>query len=172
LQILSILKQYKASATFFVVGKMAEKYPDLIRAIHRGGHVVGNHTYHHVNLTKIPVKEIIVEWEACNEVIQSITGKRPQYARPPGGDYDRRVMDAAKRAGLTFVLWTENVGDYLRPSPQKIESTLIRNASNGDIFLLHDGVPETLHALPFLLSQLKRKGFTLVNMDQMRKVPH
>ena len=87
--LLQILKAGNVHATFFVVGAQAERYPGLIQAEIAGGHAVGNHTYDHVSLIKIPPEYIDTEIEACGDVLKQLTGKTPRLFRPPGGEYNK-----------------------------------------------------------------------------------
>jgi len=166
-QILAILQRYHVRATFFVVGKMAEQYPDLVRAERAGGHVIGNHTYHHVNLTKIPDDEIAPEWQACEDVVKVITGDTMRFCRPPGGDYDRVVILAATDLGLTTVLWTDDPGDYASPGEKTIERRVLGAIGNGGIILLHDGVQQTIGVLPQIIEGLRRRGLRFETVDTM-----
>lgn len=166
-RILSILKEHNVRATFFVVGKMAEKYPDLLRQQAEAGHSIGNHTYHHVNLTRIPAADVAAEIKACGEVIQSITGKTPHLFRPPGGDYDRNVAEVAEALGYWIVLWTDDPGDYAKPPEKELRQKLFSRLGNGGIILLHDGIAETLDLLPDLIGYLKSHGYELVTIDDM-----
>jgi peptidoglycan/xylan/chitin deacetylase (PgdA/CDA1 family) len=166
-QILAILQRYHVRATFFVVGKMAEQYPDLVRAERAGGHVIGNHTYHHVNLTKIPDDEIAPEWQACEDVVKAITGDTMRFCRPPGGDYDRVVILAATDLGLTTVLWTDDPGDYASPGEKTIERRVLGAIGNGGIILLHDGVQQTIGVLPQIIEGLRRRGLRFETVDTM-----
>jgi len=168
-RLLEVLKKYDVKATFFVVGKMAERYPDLIKAERSAGHVLGNHTYHHVNLTRIPEDEVRTEWQACSDVVRSITGIEMAYCRPPGGDYDSAVITAAQEAGLTTVLWTDDPGDYARPGDKVIEQRLLDRIDNGAIILVHDGVQQTIDILPQVLEALLKRGFKFQTVDQMTK---
>lgn len=169
LKLLAILKKYNVKATFFVVGEMAEKYPELIKAEYKEGHTIGNHTYHHVNLTKIPLNEIREEWQACNDVIQSIIHIEMIYCRPPGGDYDRHVITAAMEQGLTTVLWTDDPGDYASPGDKVIERKVLQRISNGGIILLHDGVQQTLDVLPQIIETVRKRGMQFQTLDEMAK---
>jgi peptidoglycan/xylan/chitin deacetylase (PgdA/CDA1 family) len=166
-KLLDVLKRYGARATFFVVGEMAEKAPDLVRAETAAGHSVANHTYHHVNLTKIPWESVATEIKACGDVVQAITGTAPHLFRPPGGDYNRRVAEAAEALDYTMVLWTDNPGDYESPGRKAIVNKVLRNLSSGGIVLMHDGVQETVDVLPQILEYLKQKGYQCVTVDQM-----
>ncbi len=168
-QLLAILKRYDVQATFFVVGAMAERRPDLIKEIHAAGHVIGNHTYDHVNLTRIPPNLIETEWRACDDVVESILGLRMAYCRPPGGDYNTKVITAAMREGLTTVLWTDNPGDYARPSDRVIERRVLDRIAPGGIILLHDGVRQTLDVLPQIIEALQAKGYRFVTVDEMAR---
>ncbi len=169
LKILDILRRYRVKATFFVVGEMAEKYPDLVRAEWDAGSVIANHSYHHANLTKVPVDEIGPEWQAAQEVVRSITGETMRFARPPGGDYDKEVMLAAGALGLTTVLWTDDPGDYASPGDKTIEKRVLKRIGNGGIILLHDGVQQTLDVLPQIIETLQRRGFRFETVAEMAK---
>ncbi len=84
LKILAILKKYKVKATFFVIGKMVEQYPDLVRAEDAAGDLVGNHTYYHVNLNHIPLDEIALEWQAGNDAVDAVLHKEMKYLQAAG----------------------------------------------------------------------------------------
>lgn len=168
-QILAILRKYNIKATFFVVGKMAKQYPYLVRAEAAAGHDVGNHTYDHVNLTKVPIPMISTEWTKCNQTIKSILGRDPVFARPPGGDYDKDVIKAAMAADLTTVLWTDDPGDYAKPGDKTIENRVLRRMDNGGIILIHDGIQQTIDVLPQIIQHLQGRGYKFVTMTQMAK---
>lgn len=168
-KLLAILRQYKVPATFFVVGEMAEKYPDLVKAELADGNLVANHTYHHVNLTKIPAKYVATEIKACGEVVQSITGRAPRLFRPPGGDYNRHVAEVADALGYTIALWTDDPGDYASPGTKIITDRLLARVSNGGIILIHDGVQQTIDVLPAIIQTLQGKGFRFVTLDEMSR---
>lgn len=166
-QILAILKKYDVKATFFLVGEMAEKHPELVMAEVTAGHNIGNHTYHHVNLTQIPTGYVATEVEACNEVLQSITSKPVHLFRPPGGDYNDSVREVGEVLDLRLILWTDDPGDYASPGAQVIKDRIMRDIGNGGIILIHDGVQQTLDALPDILQTLKDRGYKFVTIDQM-----
>lgn len=166
-KLLAVLKQCNVKATFFVVGEMAEKYPNLVRAEIAAGHCVGNHTYHHVNLNKIPPEYVATEIKTCGEVIRSITGKAPHLFRPPGGDYNRQVAQVTVALDYTMVLWTDDPGDYANPGDDIITSRLLNRVSSGGIILVHDGSTQTLTALPKIIKNLKDRGYKFVTVDEM-----
>jgi polysaccharide deacetylase family sporulation protein PdaB len=166
-EILDILARYKVKATFFLVGEMAERYPELVRAEVAGGHTIANHTYHHVNLTKIPAGYIATEIRACDNVLTSIAHEPVHLFRPPGGDYNDTVAKVCETLGHTMVLWTDSPRDYLRPDVDIIKRRVLSKISAGGIILMHDGVQQTVDALPYILKALKSKGYQIVTVDEM-----
>jgi peptidoglycan/xylan/chitin deacetylase (PgdA/CDA1 family) len=166
-KLLAILKQQGVKATFFLVGEMAEKNPGLVRAEAAAGHDLGNHTYHHVDLTKIPSGQVATEMEACGDVLRDILGKPVDLFRPPGGDYNQQVAEVAEELGYTITLWTDDPGDYASPGAEVIATRTLHRAGNGGIILLHDGVQETMDVLPQVIQALKSKGYTFVTIHEM-----
>ncbi|MEA2552382.1 MAG: peptidoglycan-N-acetylglucosamine deacetylase [Fimbriimonadaceae bacterium] len=166
-ELLEILQSENVKATFFVVGKMVERRPDLLRLIASKGHEIGNHTFSHVTLTKVPLNEVRAEYEACNDIVEEVTGKRMRFCRPPGGDYDRDVIKAATEQGLTTVLWTDDPGDYANPGTHVIEEKTLERLSNGGVILLHDGIEQTLQVLPQIIEYAKHKGYRFVTVGDL-----
>jgi peptidoglycan/xylan/chitin deacetylase (PgdA/CDA1 family) len=166
-KILDILKSNRVKATFFLVGEKVLEHPELARAEVAEGHVPGNHTFHHVNLTRIPEQDVASEVVACGDAILAATGRKPRLFRPPGGDYDPQVAGVVDALGYTLILWTDNPGDYASPGTGKIETRVTSRITNGGIILMHDGVQETLDALPVIIEDLKKKGFSFVGIEDM-----
>jgi peptidoglycan/xylan/chitin deacetylase (PgdA/CDA1 family) len=170
-QILRILKQYHAKATFFVVGEQAERNPDLIRAEAAAGDSIGNHTYDHVSLVKIPDDYVGTEIKACGEVLKQILGRAPHLFRPPGGAYNPQVAQVADSLGYTMVLWTNDPGDYASPGEDVILQRTFSKINNGSIILLHDGIQQTIDVLPTILQYLRDHGYQTVTVDEMLRHP-
>ena len=166
-KILEILKSENVVATFFVIGKMAEKHPELVKSIDSAGMEIANHTFSHVTLTKIPYAEILTEYRANNELVAKIISKSMAYCRPPGGDYDEQVIAAATAEKLKTVLWTDDPGDYARPGVNVIEQRTLAKLSNGGIILLHDGVDQTLQMLPQIIQYAKKLGYRFVSVSEL-----
>jgi peptidoglycan/xylan/chitin deacetylase (PgdA/CDA1 family) len=167
-ELLKILKSENVPATFFVVGFMAEKYPDLLRAIKSGGHEIGNHTYSHVTLTKIPSDQVLTEYRANNDAIFKITGSSVKYCRPPGGDFNDNVLRDSASLGMTTVLWTDDPGDYANPGDDVLYEREVAKLDSGAIVLLHDGSQNTLDTLQKFIRTAKRKGYKFVTLDRIR----
>lgn len=166
-RLLQILKQIDVKATFFVVGKMVEKNPWLVRDEVAAGHDVGNHTYHHYNLDLLREVQIEREYKACSDAVQRATGIRPIFCRPPGGRFDCDVVKAAASQRLWTVLWTDDPGDFARPDVRTLTERIDHQMKNGGILLLHDGIPQTLQILPNLVAQLRARGYRFVTCSQL-----
>jgi len=168
-RLLAVLRLCNVKATFFVVGEMAAKYPAYILDELADGHLVGNHTFHHVNLKKLSQEDVAIEIKACDEVLKDITGQSAHLFRPPGGDYSTKVTRVARALGYTTVLWTDDPADYAKPGCQAIKARLYRKLTNGGIILLHDGIEQTLTILPELIADLRSKGYRIVSLEDMLK---
>jgi peptidoglycan/xylan/chitin deacetylase (PgdA/CDA1 family) len=167
--LLDMLRAKRVKATFFVIGHMADKYPDLVRRIAAEGHEVANHTYSHVTLTKIPPEEVEVEYKANDDVIRRLTGRRARYCRPPGGDHSPEVLRRAAGLGLTTVLWTDDPGDYENPGPDVLFARETKALSPGGIILLHDGSKDTLATLERFIDTARQSGYDFVSLDALRQ---
>jgi len=170
LQILKTLSEYKARATFFVIGQQVAQYPEIIKETARLGHEVGNHGWAHVNLTKSGLKRVEAELNATQEVVFRITAIAPRVFRPPYGSFDARVLSLAEKMGLATILWSVDPVDWRDPSPQVIAGRILGKVSPGDIVLLHDNHRNTMLALPIIMEGLERKGLRCVTVSELIKI--
>lgn len=163
-KILEILNSYSVKGTFFLVGKQAEKYPKFVRSIRDAGCEIGNHTYNHPRLIFLTEEKIREEVESTTKLLEEISGEKIKYFRPPGGRY---YFDTLKHMdGLEVVLWTINTDDIYKPA-QKIYEEAVQ-AEDGDIILLHSGVPQTIEALPRILRHFKNKGIAALSVTELK----
>ena len=168
-KLVQILKAANIPATFFMIGHMVQQYPDMVKLVAANGFEIGNHTYSHVTLTKLTDEQSGTEYRAANDAIKKITGKNPRYCRPPGGDFDLNVLEAAFGENLTTVLWTDDPGDYTNPGDSVLLETETARLSPGGIILLHDGSKDTLDTLAEFIASCQRRGFRFVTLDELRK---
>jgi peptidoglycan/xylan/chitin deacetylase (PgdA/CDA1 family) len=169
LQLLAVLKEMRVPATFFVVGRQVEKYPELLRREVADGHEIGNHTYDHIDLTEIPPELVGYELEECDRAIKQAAGVSVHCFRPPGGNYDNDVIREAVNRKYLTTLWTDDPADYDRISGDVILHRCLDHLENGAIILLHDGVPEMLDILPSLITQARRRGFEFVRISDLAR---
>ncbi|HEY6103360.1 MAG TPA: polysaccharide deacetylase family protein [bacterium] len=165
--LLDTLDQLGLKATFFLVGERVIQYPYFVQAIAQRGHDVGNHSFHHPNLTRLTEADVLTELAQTQEAIARTVGITPRYFRPPGGDYNASIIAAARSLGLTTVLWTDDPGDYAHLDPGLVEQRLMSRTHNGGILLLHQGVSDTVHILPPIAALLRREGYHLTKVSDL-----
>ncbi|WP_027086916.1 polysaccharide deacetylase family protein [Cohnella panacarvi] len=171
--ILDLLRQYEAKATFFVVGKRVEEYPDLVIRESLEGHEIANHTYSHPYFNRRDSSQKIrKEMEQTNDAIVQVTGQQPHLFRPPGGYYSEQLVRVSKYFHYRIVLWSwhQDTEDWNKPGVDKIVNKVLNNARNGDIALFHDhvqGSTQTIAALERILPELKRRGFRFVTVSEL-----
>lgn len=166
-RLLDILRREKVRATFFVVGKMVDKYPELVQQEVAEGHEVANHTYNHLRLPTLSLEGIARELRNGARAIARAIGSTTNLFRPPGGEYDERVIGVIKRLGYAMVLWTDDPGDFAEPGANLIQQRTLSRVRNGAIILLHDGSQQTLDVLPNMIRRLKAQGYTFVTCTEM-----
>ncbi len=168
--ILDTLKKYHASATFFTLGNQVGEFPLPMQRAVAEGHVVGNHTWDHQDLTRLGPKDIRDEMSAQ---IDSVTGKRlpaPKLFRPPYGAVNDQVVAEARRQGMLTVLWSIDTNDYKLPAPDVMAAQVIASAQPGAIVLMHDGGGDrttTSAALPTIIKGLRKAGYKMVTVPQL-----
>ncbi len=165
--ILDILKEYGVHATFFVVGENAERYPELVSRILSEGHEIGNHTFSHVEATKIDKETIREEIRHCEMVINRITGLKPRFFRPPCGAIDDELGDLCDSMDYRVVLWSIDTRDWCRLPSAEIAEKVLKTVKSGDIILMHDYIGSnspTPNTLKKIIPALVARGyeFTLV----------
>lgn len=139
-QVLDILEQYKVRATFFLIGRRAERYPKIVHQIVAKGHEIGNHTYSHPkDLSKESLDAIRQEIEKGTIAIEKATGVRPKLFRPPKGFLNYRVLTIAQLEGYTLVFWTVSADHEDAPTPEVMAKRVLKLVHPGAIILMHDG---------------------------------
>ncbi len=159
--ILDLLDLYRAKATFFLVGKQVELYPELTREILKRGHEIGSHSYTHSNLRQLNVLGVERELVMSRQAIRRACGEYVTLFRPPGGNYDPQVRRAVELTGFTTVFWNENITSYPGVAAADILPKMTNNLQNGGIVLLHNGFDQTRELLPLLLPELAARGLKM-----------
>lgn len=167
--LLKTLRRLKVRATFFVVGKNVDGYPDLVRQMEQDGHEVENHTYNHLRLSQMPLGVVQQEIEAGAAAIWRATGHVPRFVRPPGGMTNHVVRQITQFDGYVTVLWTIDPADYERPDVKTLRQRLFLNVRPGSIILLHEKVPQTVEVLPEFVREMRRRGYEFVTVEEMWK---
>ncbi len=166
--LLTVLKRLQVPATFFVVGKMVLRYPELIERMVLEGHELGNHTYNHYRLPLIPLGQIPEELNRTRDVLTGLVGSPTRLFRPPGGEYNETIQKIIVREGYTNMLWTDDPADYkLGRTSQRITELILRDITPGGIILLHSGLPATVAALPETVARLRAEGYSFVTCSEL-----
>lgn len=168
-EILKILKKEKISATFFLVGQYLKAHPEIAKQVVAEGHAIGNHTWHHwYGQMSQPIAAQEIDNTA--KLIYQTTGIRSFVFRPPGGLLNNGVVDYAKAQNYVTVMWSIDSMDYHPYSATELVENVTGKAEPGGIVLMHDGGGNrtaTVKALPEIVAQLKKLGYSFVTVPQL-----
>ena len=167
-RVLQILEREKVKATFFVLGEMARREPDLVKRIHQAGHLLAAHSYSH------PKRGSLAEWREemrrTDEAVRAAGQELAPYFRPPHGKITAAVRQAASERGYAIVLYTLLSSDWTRPGAEALVRQVVRVLAPGGVVVLHDGGGErsqTVAALPEIIRGLRQKGLEPVRLDEL-----
>lgn len=163
-QLLDGLKERGVVATFFVTGEHAVLHPEIIKRIHEEGHLIGNHTYSHMQLTRESREEFKEELVATGEVIEEIIEEEVIYVRPPYGTWDK-TLEA--ELNMIPVLWTIDTLDWCTSDVSRITQSVLKEAEENDIILMHDYYDTTVTAALQIVDELTERGYTFVTVEEI-----
>lgn len=163
-QLLDGLKERGAKASFFVLGKQAQAYPDLIKRMHEEGHLVGNHTYSHIQLGDNNREEFKKELIMTSEVLVELTGEETQYVRPPYGSWDKSFETELM---MFPVLWTVDPMDWCSEDVSAIVQKVTKKSKENSIILMHDEYKSSVTAALQIVDILQRQGYEFVTVDEI-----
>lgn len=170
-EILDILQQNNVKATFFVVGKNAKRYPNIIKKIYMSGHVIANHTYSHNDLTMLSDDEIETEITMASRVVYKIIDEYPMLFRPPYGACSTKTAKVVCGLGFRTIAWSDVANDYdIKITYEKIANNIIDNVQPGAIIVLHDGGgkrEKTVKALSIIINALRDKGYEFLTIPEL-----
>lgn len=163
-QLLKGLRERDVKATFFVLGEKAEAYPELIKEMKKDGHLIGNHTYTHIQLTKQNEKQFKEELKKTSEIINQITGEGAMYVRPPYGSWNKELEEELQ---MFPILWTIDPKDWCSKDTSAVVSNVCKNAEENGIILLHDQYQSSVTAALAIIDRLKADGYEFVTVDEL-----
>ena len=171
-QILDTLKKHNVPAAFFLVGNYIEKNADLVRRMGDEGHIVGNHTMHHPDMSKLADKATFSkELTELEDLFRQVTGKElPKYYRPPQGIYSESNLKMAKELGYRTVFWSLAYVDWNnddQPTAQEAFDKLLPRIHNGAVVLLHSTSKTNAAVLEELISRWKEEGYQFGTLDEL-----
>ncbi|MEV7011123.1 polysaccharide deacetylase family protein [Streptosporangium sp. NPDC051022] len=166
-RLLDVLGRYRARATFFTVGANASAKPELLKRMMREGHLVGNHTWSHRDLTALTDSKVVDQLSRAQYVITQTIGQVPGLMRPPYGESDGRIAAIARTLGLSVVGWSVDAGDRHGGKTKDIADRAVAGAKPGAVILMHDMDDPTIKAAPEILRRLQEKGYTFVTVPEL-----
>lgn len=166
---LDILAASGARATFFLLGSQAARHPDLVRAIHDGGHQLGNHGWTHSRPSEVGLRTFVREAIDTQMLLEDTLGKRlPRIYRPPYGVVGPSVFLALVWEGFRFVFWSLDSEDsFIRDAGQLAHKLEVAPVRSGDVLLFHEDYAHTVAALPAVVSNLRARPFALVRVADL-----
>ena len=159
------LKERGVKASFFVIGANIEKEEnrELIKRMHEEGHLIGNHTYHHVDLSSLSMEDAHRELQMTDRLIEEITGEEPALVRPPFGEFPQGWEEPDK----LYVKWTVDSRDWVTKNTQEIVRKVVTDTEENDIILMHDCYETSVEAAFQIIDVLQEKGYEFVTADRL-----
>ncbi len=166
-ELLNILEQNDAKATFFITGDWCDRYPDDVKMFYDAGHEIENHSDQHPHVEGINVNDLINDTKECNRKIKMITGEEPKLYRAPYGEYDDSLITTLDGMGMKVVQWDVDSVDWKKQSADKIKKKVLKGVKSGSILLFHNDLENTTEALPDILKSLRSQGYEFVRADEL-----
>ena len=159
------LRERKVRATFFLIGENVEKDENekIVKRMYEEGHLIGNHTYRHVDLSKISGREAEKEIKTTDEAIKKITGHETEFIRPPFGAMPEGEEDPDK----IYVKWTVDSLDWVTKDTEKIVEKVTADTKEGDVILMHDCYGESVEAALQIVDIMEKQGYEFVTADEL-----
>jgi peptidoglycan/xylan/chitin deacetylase (PgdA/CDA1 family) len=176
--LLDILSQYAVKATFFCNGACARQNPEIVKRIAKEGHILGNHTYNHPDLTTIPPDQIRAEIKTAEVEIQQITGLRTALFRPPYGALNNESIQIILSMGYKIILWNVDSLDWTGITGPAITARVVINTVPGSIILMHNACggsiqagTGTIQSLPYIIEVLRAAGYNFTTIPALLNIP-
>jgi len=176
-QVMDILQRYDVKGTFFLVGQNVSQYPQVVARMVREGHVVGGHSWSHIQLQKATPESIAREVADTENAIYRVTGLRPAFVRPPYGSLNRDGLEYLQRNGYKVINWSVDSLDWKYPNDSRqVLINVFKDVRGGSIILFHtlpgndpSGIIDTV--LPQVICSLKSQGYRFVSVDELLDLP-
>lgn len=166
-KIINVLKQQNIRATFFVIGKWLDEYPDYVKLILSYDNEVGNHSDGHKEYTRMSKEEIIKDISTADEKIYKLTGKKPTLFRFPEGTYDDRTVKIVEDTGHKCIQWDVDSIDWRNDGEEIEYKRVIKKVKNGSIILFHNSGKYTVATLNRVINELKKEGYSFEKVSEL-----
>lgn len=166
-ELISILKDYDARATFFVTGDFCDRYPEDVKKFFDAGHEIENHSDQHPHVLGANVNDLISDTRECSRKIKMLTGEEPTLYRAPYGEYDDSLITTLDGMGMKVIQWDVDSVDWKKPSAADIKKKVLKGVKPGSILLFHNDLENTTEALPGILANLQSQGYKFVSVSEL-----
>lgn len=163
-RLLDGLKERNVKATFFLIGSCAEENPEIVKRMYEEGHLIGNHTYHHVKLSELTKEEAREEILSVDHLVKEITGNGTEFVRPPFGEWRE---DLELEMEVMPVMWTIDPLDWTTENTDEIVDRVVTKAEENAIILLHDCYGSSVDAAFRIVDILQAQNYEFVTADQL-----
>lgn len=163
-ELLDGLKERGVKATFFLLGSNIEGKEEIVKRMAEEGHLIGNHTFYHVDITRLKFQEACSEIRKTSQEITEITGQPVEYVRPPFGNWDKELECDVM---MIPIFWSVDPKDWTTGNVDQIVQKVVTNVEENDIILLHDSYDSTVRAALRIIDLLEPAGFEFVTADQL-----
>jgi peptidoglycan/xylan/chitin deacetylase (PgdA/CDA1 family) len=163
-RLLDGLKERNVKATFFLIGSEVKEYPEIVKRMSEEGHLIGNHTYEHVNLCETDTEQVKWQVDQTNDLIYEITGTRPVYIRPPYGSWDSGLGEVT---GMLEILWTVDPRDWDCDDVGELIERVLTAVTNDSVILFHDSSASSVEAALSVVDILTERGYEFVGADEI-----
>lgn len=166
-ELIDILGEANAKATFFITGDWCDRYPDDVKEFFDAGHEIENHSDKHPHVEGINVNDLINDTKECSRKIKMLTGEEPALYRAPYGEFDDNLITTLDGMGMKVIQWDVDSVDWKKPSAEQIKKRVLKNVKSGSIVLFHNDLENTTDALPDILKTLKSQGYEFVRVSEL-----
>ncbi len=164
MELLEGLKKRGVKATFFVLGEEVEKFPEILSAVHEDGHLIGVHSYKHVNFRQIGQQKAIEQVKKTQTAIHDVTGEYANFIRPPYGCWPKEL---SKQVPLIEILWDVDPMDWATADADTVVQRVLDNTEEGSIILLHDASASSVQAAFTIIDTLEKQGYEFVTVEEL-----
>ncbi|MEJ6394725.1 polysaccharide deacetylase family protein [Gymnodinialimonas sp. 2305UL16-5] len=167
-QLLDMLRARGIRATFYVIGRNAARYPQILQRMVAEGHEIGNHTYSHPSLFGHSDASVLNQIDRTNQAVYAAVGRPPVTMRPPYGNlYDRQRLMLHQARAMPTVLWSIDTLDWQRPGSGVVAQRIVHGSHTGGVILAHDIHSATVRAMPAALDGVAARGFRFVTVSEL-----
>ena len=167
-RLLDGLRERGVKASFFLLGKCIDGNEALVKQMEQDGHLIGVHGMEHTDLTRQPTKETLGQLKDARAAIAAITGRQPDYVRPPYGNWNETLEEAVEtELDMVSVFWSVDSIDWKLQDPSRIVGQVMREVEDGDIILMHDEFAPSVEAALEIVDRLLAQGYGFVTVDEL-----